>query len=286
MNTINFNRNKYGNGLAIDSALISQIDRPHPSLYELHTTTFYEIFFFKQVEGELLIDGHQLPLSGPTVVLFPPLTQRTWKMNYGADSVDVFFEAEFVESFLKDTAFLFRLHFYSCQLRVPVLPLTEEQINQIEPLILALRDELKNQNPDKVYLLRSYLYQLLLLLNRIYNGYHKLDSNLYNNSEIVQLKTLLKQHIHDTQTVQAYADMMNMPRNRMNELCVKVFGKQAHLLIRDELLQACKTDLLNSKLSIAEISYKFNFSAPSNFTRFFRTNEGMSPAAYREQFAS
>lgn len=285
MNTINFNRNIYGNGLTIDSVLVSQIDRAHPSLYELHTTTFYEVFFFKQVEGNLIIDGKRLPLSGPMVVLFPPLTERTWEMAYGPESTDVFFESEFVESFLKDPAFLFRLHFYSCNFRVPVLPLNEEQVLQIEPLVQAIRTELKSQNPDRVYLLRSYLYQLLLLINRIYNAYHQLDSNLFNNSEIIQFKTLLKQHIHNMQTVQAYAEMMNMPRNRMNELCVKVFGKQAHLLIRDELLQACKTDLLNTSLSIAEISYKYNFSAPSNFTRFFRSYEGMSPASYREQFA-
>ncbi|WP_163717095.1 helix-turn-helix domain-containing protein [Mangrovibacterium lignilyticum] len=284
MHTIYFKRSGNGNDLLVDSHRVRDLNSYSPSMDELHTTTFYELFFFNQVEGTLIVEGEKLPLKGPTAVLFPPLTARQWDIQFDDESYLVFFEGEFMESFLKDSAFLHRLHFFSCSLRVPVLPLSENQKQAISPLILALRSELEQHRPDNLYLLQSYLYQLLLHFNRFYTGYHELDPNLNRNSEIIQFRTLLKQHIHNTQTVQAYAEMMGMPRNKMNELCVKVFAKQAHLLIRDELLQACKTDLLSSPMTVAEISYKYNFSAPSNFTRFFKTHTGFTPATYRAQF--
>ena len=283
MHKIYFNKPGNHNELLIDCHRIKEIDSRAPVLKEVHATTFFELFFFTQVEGNLIADGKNMPLSGPAAVLFPPLVARQWDIQYDDESFVVFFEAEFIEAFLKDPAFLHRLHFFSCSLRVPVLPLNKEQKQQIYPLVQALYGELKQHRPDSLYLLRSYLYQLLVQFNRFYTGYHELDANLYRNSEIIQFKTLLKQHIHNTQTVQAYAEMMGMPRNKMNKLCTTVFGKQAHLLIRDELLQACKTDLLSTPLSIAEISYKYNFSAPSNFTRFFKTRAGITPADYRAQ---
>lgn len=284
MQIINFDKTRRNRELLVDSRQVKEIDRPSPSLKAPHTTTFYELFFFNQVNGTLTADGKTMELNGPTVVLFPPLVTRQWDISYDSESFLVFFESEFIETFLNDSAFLHRLHFFSCSLRVPVLPMNDDQKNQVLPGILALREELENTKVDSIYLLRSYLYQLLLQFNRFYNEYHQLDTNLYRNSEIVQFKTLLKKHIHNKQTVQAYAEMMKMPRNRMNELSVKVFGKQAHLLIRDELLHAIKTDLLNSNLSVAEISYKYEFSAPSNFSRYFKSYEGLTPAAYREKY--
>ncbi|RKD87695.1 helix-turn-helix domain-containing protein [Mangrovibacterium diazotrophicum] len=284
MQIINFDKTRRSTELLVDSRRIKEIDRRSPSLREPHTTTFYELFFFTQVNGALTADGNKLELNGPTAVLFPPLVNRQWDITYDPESFLVFFESEFIETFLNDNAFLHRLHFFSCSLRVPVLPMSEEQKKQILPGILALREELENSKVDSIYLLRSYLYQLLLQFNRFYNDYHQLDANLYRNSEIIQFKNLLKKHIHNKQTVQAYAEMMKMPRNRMNELSVKVFGKQAHQLIREELIQAIKTDLLNTNLSVAEISYKYEFSAPSNFTRYFKSHEGMTPAAYREKY--
>jgi len=284
MRTIYFKRVTTTGNLKIDSKRIDEIGKDGTGLDELHVTTFYELFFFNQVEGELETGGRKLPLHGPTAVLFPPLEARKWKMTYGEDSFLIFFEAAFLDEFLRDPAFLHRLHFFSCHLRVPVLPLSNEQTMLINAGIQAIRQELQTPQPDSVALLRSNLYQLLLHFNRFYNSYHQLDPNLFIHSDIIQFKTLLKQHIQHIQSVQEYADLMGMSRNRMNELCVKVFGKQAHLLIRDELIQACKTDLLNTSLTVAEISYKYDFSAPPNFTRFFKTYEGLSPAAYRVQF--
>ncbi len=285
MHTIYFNKTGKNNEQLIDSRRVRELNDVPPFLSDLHTTTFYELFVFNQVEGSLMVEGKTHLLSGPTVVLFPPLTTRQWDIQFDEQSYLVYFEAEFIESFLKDSAFLHRLHFFSCHLRVPVLPLTNEQHAQILPLVELLRTELGQLKTDSTYILRSYLYQLLVNFNRFYNNFHQLDSNLFQNSEIVQLKNLLRQHIQDKQTVQAYAEMLNMSRNKMNELSVKVFGKQAHQMIREELLQACKTELISSPLTISEISYKYNFSAPSNFTRFFRTHTGLSPASYREQFA-
>ncbi len=286
MQTIYFNRVTTSGDLQIDSKRIDQLGKSGTSLDELHTTTFYELFLFSHVDGELMADGKTMPLNGPTAVLFPPLAVRQWNMTYHPDSYLVFFEAAFVEEFLSDTNFLYRLHYFACDRRVPVLPLTKEQHAGIAPNMMGIREELANRQADSVQLIRSYLMQLLLQFNRLYNQHHQLDPHVYISSEIIQFKSLLKAHIHDTQTVQAYAEMMGMSRNRMNELCVKIFGRQANQLIRDELLQACKTELLNSKLSLSEISYKYNFSAPSNFTRFFKSQTGMNPHSYREQFSA
>ena len=120
---------------------------------------------------------------------------------------------------------------------------------------------------------------------RSYYEYYHLSDRCYENTEIIRLKTLLKQHIQNKQTVKDYAEMMGINRNQLNNLCLRFYGENANVVVRNTLLQVCKSELLLSKLTIAEISYKFNFSAPPNFSRFFKSYEGITPAEYREKFS-
>jgi AraC-like DNA-binding protein len=197
----------------------------------------------------------------------------------------LFFVEDFVDSFLKDAAFLNRLHFFSYKQQAPLLPLKNESLKHIWQQFELIRSELTSPKFDRIHLLQAYWYQLLLDLNRLYGECYHMADRCYENTEIIRLKTLLKQHIHHKQTVKDYAEMMGINRNQLNNLCLRFYGENANVVIRNSLLQVCKSELLLSRLTILEISYKYNFSAPPNFTRFFKNHEGLTPAAYREKFS-
>lgn len=94
---------------------------------------------------------------------------------------------------------------------------------------------------------------------------------------------MLKQNIKEKQSVKEYATLLNMNRNRLNHLCQEIFVKDASIIIKNELLESCRYDLLTTNKTITEISYDHNFSAPSNFVRFFKSMTRISPAAYRTE---
>jgi AraC-like DNA-binding protein len=283
---IHFHKYKYGKELLVDCFRLSEIAGRTLSLKEMHATTFYEIFFFFEGAGSLFLEGSKQTFKGPTALMLPPLQPRQWDLKTVPDCMMVIFEGEFMEAFMKDHLFLNRLYFFGNVDSPVLLPFKKDTISKFTPLLHGIRDEIKNLASDSHHLLRAYLYQLLILLNRAYAGHYQLKGNLYKNTHMLRFRELLKQHIREQQTVQQYADLLSMNRNRLNQLCKETFGKDAHTIIRNELLKSCKNELLVSNKTIAEISHEHNFSAPSNFVRFFKSLTQLSPAAYRQEYAN
>lgn len=270
----------------VDCFRLSDIAGRSLSLEEVHATTFYEIFFFTEGSGAVLLEGNRIQFKAPAVLLLPPARPRRWLLKTPPDCMMAIFEGAFLESFLKDQLFLDRLYYYSNVNCPPLLPLEQGDMGQFLQLLYCIKNEISDLQVDGQQLLRAYLYQLLILLNRNYAAYYHLKGNLYRNADILKFKSLLKQHIHEKQSVKEYAELLKISRNRLSQLCHEAFGKHATEIIRNELLQACKNELLTSDKTIAEIGYQYNFSAPSNFVRFFKSMTNSSPAAYREQYAN
>jgi AraC-like DNA-binding protein len=189
-----------------------------------------------------------------------------------------------METFLKDHLFLHRLYYFLPATFPAILVLAENDILEFEKLLQSVKKEIRGLQQDSHQLLRAYLYQLLILLNRHYTSYYQLEGNLYKNLNMLKFRELLKQNIRVKQTVKEYASLLNMNRNRLNHLCHEIFAKDASEIIRNELVESCKFDLLTTDKTITEISYDHNFSAPSNFVRFFKTMTTVSPAVFRSEY--
>ena len=281
-----FHKYKYGRELLVDCFSLSEIPRQSISMKEPHATSFYEIFLFTKGSGSMILDGKKLDFKSPAVLLLPPARPRQWILKSVPECKLVIFEGEFMEAFLKDNLFLNRLYFFGNYDCPPLLALTKQRAQYFQELLSQIKSEIKGLSPDSHELLRAYLYQLLIVLNRNYTEHYSLKGNLYRNTDMLKFKDLLKQHIHEKQKVSEYADLLKINRNRLNQLCKEVFGKDALVVIHEHLLQSCKTELLTTSKTIAEISYEYNFSAPSNFVRFFKSLTNLSPAAYREQYVN
>lgn len=219
-------------------------------------------------------------------MLLPPARPRQWHFNEQPEGMVVIFEGEFIEAFLKDNSLLNRLYYFGNYDASATLPLKKEETDNLLVLLKNIKQEINLLASDSYHLLRAYLYQLLILVNRSYTDHYQLKGNLYRNNEILKFRNLLRQHIRHKQTVKAYADLLNVNRNRLNHLCQETFGKNALSIIHDELLKSCKSELLSTGKTISEISYEHNFSAPSNFVRFFKSLTRISPASYRQEYAN
>ncbi len=284
MRTFKFNRNKRGTELLIDCLNINEIADIISSLKELHTTSFYEIYFLINTNGTIQIENKKYTISDNCIILLPPLVARQWDIQFKDKSYVVFFEEEVFNTFLQDEFFLFRLPYFGCNNPYPIFTVSDKIKDDYISLVTKIKSELENLKDDSINLLKAYLYGLLIIINRGYTKYFDLDLSLVKNSEIIHFKKLVKENIQTTQTVSEYADLMGTTRNHLNDLCLKAYGKNANEFIRSELILACKHQLIASCSTVSEIAHQFNFSAPSNFTRLFKTAEGISPTEYRGKF--
>lgn len=281
---VNFEKNKYGTELLLDCVDLSEIVDQTISAKEMHVTTFYEIFFFMEGQGSINLEGKPHAINAPCVLFLRPAQPRQWELSSIKKCMVIFFEGAFIETFLKDHLFLHRLYYFLGSTFPIMLPLKQNGILEFEKLLYLVRREIGNLQGDSHQLLRAYLYQLLILLNRDYTSHYDLRGNLYENLNILRFRELLKQNIREKQTVKEYAELLKMNRNRLNHLCQEIFAKDASNIIRNELVESCKYDLLTTNKTVTEISYDHNFSAPSNFVRFFKSMTTISPAAYRAAY--
>lgn len=59
-------------------------------------------------------------------------------------------------------------------------------------------------------------------------------------------------------------------------------GKHPCFFMEEKLMEISRTMLRDTKLSVAEIAARLTYD-PSNFTKFFKRFEGVTPKQYREQ---
>ena len=78
-----------------------------------------------------------------------------------------------------------------------------------------------------------------------------------------------------------YAQELKITQVHLNRICQAVKGKTAQQMVQAHTIRRAHNYLLYTSLSVAEIAYELQFVDPGYFTRFFRKQTGLAPAAYR-----
>lgn len=100
-------------------------------------------------------------------------------------------------------------------------------------------------------------------------------------SKIEILSQLIDRYYKTHKNVQFYADRMNMSFSNLNKVSVQATGKTVHSNIKARSLEQARSYLANTNLSVKEISFTLGYDDAAYFTRFFTTNTGLSPIAFR-----
>ena len=212
-----------------------------------YKTDTFEFFFFRKAEGYLFLGGKRIDLHPNMVLITSPFQLQEWYVD--VDKLEytfLIFQEEFVNNFLSDKYFMYRL-LYCYQHDYPTwFDMPEEATCPLLDLLQKMKQELRKPVADSYHMIVAYLYQFLLLLNRIYASRFHLPFAL--------------------------------PLNRvsLNKAVMREFGLSAVHLLKQRLLQEVKNDLLFSNLSVKEIAFRLHFSEPNHLMRFFKQMTGQT----------
>ncbi len=282
MKELIFERRKYGKELLIDACNVDELVIQGNEL----VLTFYCIILLEETEGIYHLDTEKIVLQHRIILFVKPgqisrIDQATFTKGYF-----LFFEEEFLDEFFSDQFFIYKFAFF----HQPVLPsfmlLPPKLFHQQEGVLEEIWREIKELSIDSPHILRSLVYYLLVKLNRHYASIHQLSPYTLLDTFLLHFFKLLEKELRSYHHVQDYAEKLNLSRGRLNQLCQKHFGKTASQIIRERLLLEIKKEIIYSDKQLAEISYEFQFSAPSHMTRFFKQMTGYSPLQYREDFSN
>lgn len=170
------------------------------------------------------------------------------------------------------------------------LHLSEEEKETIEHTIEIIKSEYsKNIDPYSKDLIISNLEVLLNFSNRFYNRQFITRINI-NNEVATQFGILLNEHCsidvlkeNGQPSVKELATSMGYSPNYLSDMLKKSTGKTTQEHIKLRVAELAESLLRTSDDPIYIIAEKLGFDEPSSFTKFIKTQYGVTPAEFRKQ---
>lgn len=164
----------------------------------------------------------------------------------------------------------------------PIVAIPESDTAPVLNIFERLLQVYEGRYQETSGLIRWYLMALFTEVNR-----HAVirQSDTKNSATLLtqQFKNALTQHIYTHRTVQEFAGVLHVTPNHLNKCVKKTLNKTAQSLLNEMLILEAKSLLKYSNLTISQIAEKLCRSTPSNFSRFFKSQTGISPKQYTSQ---
>ena len=252
--------------------------------HERYKTDFFEFYFFRKASGVVFLDGEKIILHDNSVLIISPFKRQEWHVREeNLDYTFLVFQDEFIYNFISDKYFMYRLLFCYQSDNPACFDMSAEEMKPYLTILRKMKSELHSPIADSYHMIVAYLYEFLLLLNRYYAQIHHLPLRLPFNNYAFKYKELLERNIRQHTRVGDYAEMMGISRITLNKAVENEFGVTATHLLKQRLVQEVKNDLLFADLSVKEIAYNLQFSAPNHLMRFFKQQTNMTVGEFLEE---
>ena len=175
----------------------------------------------------------------------------------------------------------FQEHSYFMDLftTAPIIQLSDQDSAFVQGSSKLILQEQEMAQPDEQIVLHLFQSLLLKLLKS-----SALKKGLSRQVDIaVAFRKLVYIHHLEQQTIQYYADQLNISANYLNRCVQTVWNKAAKKFIQEVIILQSLGLLQDFKLSISDIAYQLNFNDPAYFGRLFKQNMGVSPQEFRSR---
>ena len=161
-------------------------------------------------------------------------------------------------------------------------------INESEKIQQAFKDiisEFERFSPEKDYLLRNYIYILLLRVREIYRPHARQIGESASRAVKVagKFKHLVEKNFIAVREINQYADWLHLSPKYLAELVREATGKSPREIINDMLLLETRVLLGSTDKSMTEIAHELNFGDQSHFNRFVKQHTGLTPVQLRKK---
>jgi AraC-like DNA-binding protein len=169
-----------------------------------------------------------------------------------------------------------------------IINITTEESEIIKKSFHDIIAEYERFSPEKDYLLKNYIYILLLRIREIYRPYaKKIKKSATRSSRLAnRFKHLVEQSFIEMREVQQYADKIHITPKYLSDVVKETFGKTPRDMINDMLLLETKVQLVSTDKTITEIALDLNFSDQAHFNHFVKQHTGHSPLELRKKLSS
>jgi len=233
-----------------------------------HRHTFHQILYVEEGAGIHKIDFEDYSIDSPIIYFIS--AGQVHDLNFKKQVTKGYlinFNAEFFTSFLAKSHCIDKLPFFRINGNFTSYQIKQEKAEELKEIFDKINFEYKQQKRKSEDLIRIYLLELFYF---ILNDEENTDENINITNQRILINKFQKL-VEENYTAEHY------PKFYADKL-----AKKAGEIIRNRIILEAKRLLINSELSISQISFQLGFEDNSYFTKFFKTHARISPSEFRQ----
>lgn len=260
------------------------LEKHYENLHRPHRHSFYHMVLFTKGKGSHTIDFEKYPVKPFQAYFMIPGQVHSWHFEGGVDGYILHFNEVLFSTFLHNSHYLGRFHFFSGYSHDGVCQLPSSIHAEATGLFEAMLREVNEPTGDSLDMVRLRILELFILIDRNFSNKEKKNVPAQKLVTFRAFRQLIEKHFRSIRLPKEYADLLYITPNHLNALSQDMMGKSAGDLIRDRVILEAKRLLTNGDMTITEIAYNLNFPDNSYFNRFFKKYTGMTPDGFRKDF--
>lgn len=168
-----------------------------------------------------------------------------------------------------------------------IINITDDETQIIKKAFKDIIEEYQRFSPEKDYILRNYIYVLLLRIREIYRPHsNNIKQNLKRGEKLAnRFRQLVDKNFLKMREVHEYAEKLNISPKHLSDVVKNTFGKTPREMITDMLLLEAKVQLASTDKTVTEIALDLNFTDQSHFNHFIKKQTGNSPLELRQLYS-
>lgn len=249
-----------------------------------HRHDYYHLLWMSEASGTHLLDFERHEARANTVFFVSPGQLHAWESTIRPCGFVINFSADFFVQMFPRADDIAQVPFFHIASTAPVLYLTQEQHDELHPLLLEIEREFRGDGEARMDIVRAYLLVLLTRLRRIYPRRAEEAASPQTYSLTKRFQLLVNQHYLDFKRLGDYANSLHTTERQLNEAVKRTLAKTAGQVIQERLVLEAKRLLSNTDMGVAEVAFHLNFEDHAYFSRFFKKHAGLPPVAFKKRY--
>lgn len=251
----------------------------HYDSSEPHRHNYFEFFFFQHGGGVHVIDFMEFPIKSNSIHIVAPGQVHQVKRELNSNGFVFLFDINLFDTNRSLENFLFDHICLDVNEFSPSYHFSEFVQAEINFVMQKAWREFNSDEPLKNQLVLNQLCELLYYCLRTKTEFSS-HQDPKNNSIYLNFRRLLNKEFKTLKKVTDYSLLLNITEKQLNEIIHLRTGETVSVLIYKQLILEAKR-LLNTGMAAKEVAYELNFNDPAHFSKFFKSQTGISPSDFR-----
>ena len=252
-------------------------------------TNYYAFLLIEDGSGSYKIDEHEFELTPLSFYFTTPGHLKSFNImkpwsGYMITFTEAFFLKYYNGEMTHDFPFLVNE-------TVPVMQLPINKFAELKEMIRTMKMNYEQFSQYKYQIIIGQLSAFLFKTKELLLTHHvSIEGNTRSIQMFNKFRQLVDQNMRDlmagkvsnVKLVKEYAAEINVHPNHLSNTIKEESGKSANEWVKERTVSEIKGLLVNSQLSITEITHLFGFSSQTHFSRYFKASSGQTPSQYRK----